>query len=178
MHKILSTSTGEHDFPPEPGLAQLIGDPRIAMDILDFGCGLGRNALALAQASPWWNIAAYDLPGMAARASDFIQDKPGAEQITVMDNLDMVYDSRPYDVVFACYCFQHIHPGELRPILSLLKECALRLLVIGRDWMDDTKANPFQFIEHEGWHLIGERQYDERKDHRLAWYESTKPKPP
>ncbi len=94
---------------------------------LDFGCGSGRVAIALAKAFPGARIAGVDVdPGSIARASE----AAGREGVKV-DFRVAEAPAGPYDVVTLCDCLHDLaSPGPtLRKIRSLLNDDGVLFIV-------------------------------------------------
>ena len=63
----------------------ILGEKNHALRVLDFGCGLGRNILAIKSYYPNWIVVGYDSPPMVARAKAFLAGRDIHEYM-IMDN--------------------------------------------------------------------------------------------
>jgi SAM-dependent methyltransferase len=127
----------------EIALAFLDGLPA-GGDVLDFGCGIGRNALALARRG--FHALVADVAGVAVR---YCEERAYAEGL---DDLHSVgYDERELELpnasvdgIMAWSCLDHVtlaHAGELADELGrVARSGALLLLSFDEDRRDDPES--------------------------------------
>lgn len=112
---------------------------------LDFGCGVGRNSVALSKV--YHRVIGFDLPNMVS----IIPEENKFSNIIYESDWDKV-KTISYDLVLASLVFQHIHDDELNKYLAELD--TERLVLHSRTWMDDTGTevltivNRYFNIEH------------------------------
>jgi cyclopropane fatty-acyl-phospholipid synthase-like methyltransferase len=114
------------------------GQPHSHQYVLDFGCGVGRNSVALADS--YVNVIAFDLPNMI----DLVPQENKADNIIYTSNWDKI-KTIPFDTVLASLVFQHIHDDELNKYLSELN--TNKLVLHSRTWMDDTGTKVLTILE-------------------------------
>lgn len=105
---------------------------------LDFGCGVGRNSVALSE--KYHRVISFDLPNMI----DIVPEENKRPNIIYTSEWDKV-KTVEYDLVLASLVFQHIHDEELNSYLSDLKTD--ELLLHSRTWMDDTGTEVLTIVE-------------------------------
>jgi SAM-dependent methyltransferase len=112
-----------------------------AGSILDFGCGAGRNLNYLKN---HYNVVyGYDYPNMLKFVP---RETLEAENVYLLDNLDKVL-LRNYNEVLFSLVLQHIHPNELRAILSEITSHASRFIIHSRTWVDFTEEEILPILE-------------------------------
>ena len=128
------------------------------LKILDFGCGVGRNAFGLSEKSSNIDIVAYDNQKMLNRTAEYcsakydknITDYPN---ITFTSNWEYV-KSQKYDYVYATLVLQHIFEEELNQYCQDFKNITKTLIVHGRRQNDDTlngvHKNTWKILENNG----------------------------
>lgn len=86
-------------------------------DLLDFGCGLGRHAIAFAQRG--FRVRAFDLSqaGVAHLQAWAAREKLSVE-VRVADMLALPYADRSFDCIFAYHVLSHTDTGGIRQILG------------------------------------------------------------
>lgn len=144
------------EFLPEPDAVDLIGDYRAKLRVLDFGCGLGRNLLALRSASSHWEVYGYDLPPMIDRAQRYLPQRLPYKALTRpvafrsdWELLRAELRADPVDVVLAVFVFQHIDLQTLKATAADLREMVKpggSVVVRGRRWMDDGTPDTFTVL--------------------------------
>jgi cyclopropane fatty-acyl-phospholipid synthase-like methyltransferase len=105
---------------------------------LDFGCGVGRNSVALS--NTYHNVISFDLPNMI----DLVPQENKIENIVYTSNWEKI-KGIPFDMVLASLVFQHIHDDELNKYLSELNTD--KLVLHSRTWMDDTGTKVLTIVE-------------------------------
>lgn len=92
-----------------PGFSEMTRDK----SVLDFGCGFGLQAAALAQRSPTARVVGVDLP----RAT--LRERWQHYQIPNLTLTTELPESETFDIVYSCSSFEHF--GDPAHILSLMK---------------------------------------------------------
>ncbi len=110
-------------------------------DVLDFGCGLGRNALALARRG--YHVLAADVVGVAVR---YCQEKAADEGLTDLneveyDGYELGLANASVDGIVAWSCLDHVsheHARELADELGrVARHGAVLLVAFDEDRSDD-----------------------------------------
>lgn len=109
--------------------------------VLDFGCGAGRNLLALTV--KYDQVYGYDYPNMLKFVSRETSSHPA---IKLSSSLDQIC-SNTYDEVLCSLVLQHIHRDELEKILQKLTLCAPRFIIHSRTWLDFTFEEIMPILE-------------------------------
>lgn len=124
-------------------LIHLIGDwveLTLGGSIIDYGCGLGRNTLALADEG--FHVCAFDTEEMIARIRAIeptIEDEREIGDIVLCrkyDHLLTFFHRDKADLILVSLVAQHMHPDDLREAFSQFPKMGRNLLVTGRDWND------------------------------------------
>lgn len=105
---------------------------------LDFGCGVGRNSVALSKI--YYKVIGFDLPNMVS----IVPEENKFNNIIYESDWNKVKEIN-YDLVLASLVFQHIHDDELNKYLSELN--TKRLVLHSRTWMDDTGTEVLTIVE-------------------------------
>jgi len=118
-------------------------------NILDFGCGIGRNFSSLMPRCK--KLVGYDLPAMMTACRKYCNRKEG---MTLTDKWETVIKER-YDLAVAAFVFQHVPYGEARQgLLKRLSTRCTRLYIASRNWSDGVRSSIFQDILDSGvWEL-------------------------
>ena len=124
------------DMPVSDWLIDIAGSGE---SVLDFGCGVGRNSVALSK--NFKKVFAYDLPNM-------INLVPVKNQLS---NIDYTSDwktikSNKFDVVLASLVFQHINDQELIEYLKDLSQITEKIILASRTWIDDTNSSVLDIV--------------------------------
>jgi 2-polyprenyl-3-methyl-5-hydroxy-6-metoxy-1,4-benzoquinol methylase len=114
------------------------GTPNNSQYVLDFGCGVGRNSVALAKT--YSNVIAFDLPNMI----NLVPEENKLNNIVYTSNWGRIKGIM-FDMVLASLVFQHIHDDELNQYLSELN--TNKLVLHSRTWMDDTGTKVLTILE-------------------------------
>lgn len=124
------------DMPVSNWLIDLAGSGK---SVLDFGCGIGRNSLALAK--NFKKVFAYDLPNM-------INLVPEKNKISKIKYTSDWYDvkNNEFDVALASLVFQHIHDHELIEYLKDLSQITEKIVLGSRTWIDDTNSSVLDIV--------------------------------
>lgn len=128
---ILTGYTG--DFDNMPVYSSVMSKLNNVGTLLDFGCGVGRNARYIAKNMQYDQVYGYDFPNMISLVPEDSTPAP-----IYFTNLTDVINHGPYDEILASLCFQHIHVDELRSLLTELTYLTKRLIVHSRTWLDHT----------------------------------------
>jgi 2-polyprenyl-3-methyl-5-hydroxy-6-metoxy-1,4-benzoquinol methylase len=119
------------DMPVSNHLVKLAESGKSA---LDFGCGVGRNSVALSK--NFKKVFAYDLPNMI----NLVPEKNKTSKIIYTSDWERVKDNK-FDVVLASLVFQHIHDQELVDYLKDLSQITEKIILGSRTWIDDTNSS-------------------------------------
>lgn len=131
-----------------------------SLSILDFGCGICRNAVAIAKVFPHWSIIGYDNIGMFAQADNLHKLKFGSS-ISTLSNLQLESNWHKikilkFDMIYAGLVFQHIQEKYLKTYLNDIKLMTKTLLVHGRRYNDDMydgkHKNTWNILEKNGFY--------------------------
>jgi len=137
------------------------------LSVLDFGCGVCRNAIAIAKQLPNWNIVGYDNQNMLNQAANLYRLKLGGS-INEVKNLQLEsnWDKLKllkFDIIYANLVFQHIKEKDLRLYLSHIKQMTNTLIVYGRRFNDDIKngenKNTWKILEKNGFFPENNERY-------------------
>lgn len=137
---------------PDAEIASFVADLPPSSRVLDFGCGVCRNAASVALANPGLEVVGYDSPQMLHRAGEFLRHRYGSESIA---NLTLCSDwaslaSQRFDLVYATLVFQHVPPDEIRQYLSDVQRMSPRLIVHGRRKNDHCSQSTWAILESCG----------------------------
>lgn len=137
--------------------------------VLDFGCGVGRNAVGMCDTYPKWHITGYDSDVMIERAKGYVIDWSRISMTSDWAKLK----HRRFDFVLAWTVFQHIHPDEVDQYAKDLLTMTDNLLIWGRWWIDLTMPRESVFsIFERYWALYNDVDTDNvsGQDHLYARY--------
>ena len=124
----------------EVALAFLDGLPERG-DVLDFGCGLGRNAVELARRG--FRVLIADVVGVAVRYCEKRASSEGLDELRAVgyDGRKLELSNRSVDGIVAWSCLDHVtlaHAGELATELGrVARPGALLLISFDEDRGDD-----------------------------------------
>ncbi len=123
---ILTGYTGQlRDMPVYDEVSSLFGNGEYA---LDFGCGVGRNSVALSE--NYSKVVAFDLPSMIS----LVPEDNKLSNIIYTTNWEYV-KSFKFNMVLASLVFQHIDDAELESYLndlSQMRYAFLKSIMCGR----------------------------------------------
>ena len=124
------------------------------LSILDFGSGIGRNAIPFSQQFPNWKIYCYDNIHMFNQMKNFGYKKYDL-LIDNIKNLELNDDwyklkTQKFDYIYATLVFQHIPENSLLLYLENIKSMTKNLLVFGRQFNDDNHKNTWSILEKAG----------------------------
>lgn len=126
---------------PDQHLYHLFGHETESLKILDFGCGVCRNAGFLSLKYPNWEVYGYDNDNMFKHASIYCDKKYGINinnqsNLTLTSNWD-VLKTKKFDVIFASLVFQHIYEADINVYLKDIKNMTKKFIVFGRRYNDE-----------------------------------------
>jgi 2-polyprenyl-3-methyl-5-hydroxy-6-metoxy-1,4-benzoquinol methylase len=107
---------------------------------LDFGCGVGRNSVALSET--YDKVISFDLPNMI----DLVPEENKLNNIEYTTEWGYVKTFK-FDVVLASLVFQHIEDSELDSYLNDLSQIADRLVLHSRTWIDHSASQVLPIVE-------------------------------
>lgn len=145
--------------------------------ILDFGCGIGRNAIPLAITYTNLQIYGYDNPKMINQMKQFCEQKY-SKSLQQIKNLEIITDwsgvkKHKFDYIYATLVFQHISEHALSIYLQDIKNLTNYLIVGGRRFNDDGYKNTWEILEKNGLYPINTdsyRTHGDNNEHQLAIY--------
>jgi len=125
------------DMPVYDEVKSLFGSGSTA---LDFGCGVGRNSVALAKT--YDKVISFDLPNMI----DLVPEENKLSNIAYTSDWELVKTFK-FDTVLASLVFQHIEDSELNSYLNDLSQIADRLVLHSRTWIDHSASQVLPIVE-------------------------------
>lgn len=125
------------DMPVYDEVKSLFGSGSVA---LDFGCGVGRNSVALAET--YDKVIAFDLPSMI----NLVPEENKLSNITYTSDWEHVKTFK-IDTSLASLVFQHIEDSELDSYLNDLSLIANRLVLHSRTWIDHSASQVLPIVE-------------------------------
>jgi 2-polyprenyl-3-methyl-5-hydroxy-6-metoxy-1,4-benzoquinol methylase len=125
------------DMPVYNEVKSLFGNGSIA---LDFGCGVGRNSVALAET--YSKVISFDLPSMI----DLVPQENKLSNISYTTDWEYVKEFK-FDIVLASLVFQHIEDSELDSYLNDLSQIVDRLVLHSRTWIDHSASQVLPIVE-------------------------------
>ena len=135
---ILTGYTGEFkDMPIYEEVLGLVGNGN---RILDFGCGVGRNTIALS--NMYNSVFGFDLPSMI----ELIPEENKSENITYSYDWSTIRDLS-FDCVLSSLVFQHIEDEELKNYLYDLSKMTDKMIMHSRTWIDHTETKVLDIVE-------------------------------
>ena len=135
---ILTGYTGSFkDMPVYDEVKSLFGSGSTA---LDFGCGVGRNSVALSET--YDKVISFDLPSMI----NLVPEENRLLNITYTSDWEYV-KSLKIDTVLASLVFQHIEDSELESYLNDLSQIVDRLVLHSRTWIDHSASQVLPIVE-------------------------------
>jgi len=135
---ILTGYTGDFkDMPVYDEVKSLFGSGFVA---LDFGCGVGRNSVALSDT--YDKVISFDLPSMI----NLVPEENRLSNITYTSDWEYV-KSLKIDTVLASLVFQHIEDSELESYLNDLSQIVDRLVLHSRTWIDHSASQVLPIVE-------------------------------
>lgn len=136
--------------------------------ILDFGCGIGRNAKYILTKQPL-DLICYDYPNMIKMAKEYI----GRDDVTYIEHPIINLRGFRVDYIYANIVLQHIPIMELKlevlPTLQALLKPEGRLLVSSRGFTDDDN-NIWEILRKFFTPLTGVDEGDKSKKHQQVEY--------
>jgi len=107
---------------------------------LDFGCGVGRNTIALSK--DYSKVVGFDLPSMIS----LVPIENQSNNILYTSDWDTVKSFR-FDVVLASLVFQHIDDDELDSYLKDLFKMTNKIVLHSRTWIDHSESKVLPIVE-------------------------------
>ena len=107
---------------------------------LEFGCGVGRNSVALAET--YEKVIAFDLPSMV----DLVPEENKLSNISYTTDWEYVKGFK-FNTVLASLVFQHIEDSELDSYLNDLSQIVDRLVIHSRTWIDHSSSQVLPILE-------------------------------
>jgi 2-polyprenyl-3-methyl-5-hydroxy-6-metoxy-1,4-benzoquinol methylase len=126
-----------HEMPVYDEVKSLFDRGSIA---LDFGCGVGRNSVALSKT--YDRVIAFDLPSMIS----LVPEENKITNISYTTNWEYVKQFK-FDLALASLVFQHIEDSELNFYLKDLFEITNRLVIHSRTWIDHSLSQVLPIVE-------------------------------
>lgn len=121
--------TGVKDGRPFTPLVPLCRLPQSFSQVLDFGCGLGRNFPYLKSVSS--HVVGFDTPAMIERCHELASDQ--AHELT--DNWALLA-TKSFDLIFTQLVLQHVSPAVVASRLIDFAKMAPLTYVLTRAWND------------------------------------------
>lgn len=149
---------------PDKHLYHLFGHESDKLKILDFGCGICRNAAYLSKSYTNWDVYGYDNENMLKHASEFCLKKYSINvntqsNLKLISNWDSLKTSK-FDVIFALLVFQHIHEKDINLYLKDISKMTNKLIVFGRRYNDDfSYDNNNEVIFKNTWKIFENNGY-------------------
>lgn len=134
-------------YQPDEALLDVVGFNRRDHIVLDFGCGMGRNLLGMARRG-WWCVG-YDNPSMIAVAKTWLAEHATEAErrlIWLHSDWDTVMGLR-FDTILCSLVLQHMLPDDIAAKVADFRHLAKRLIVAGRDVLDDHATPVWSLIE-------------------------------
>jgi 2-polyprenyl-3-methyl-5-hydroxy-6-metoxy-1,4-benzoquinol methylase len=125
------------DMPVYDEIKSLFGNGETA---LDFGCGVGRNSVALAET--YDKVIAFDLPSMIG----LVPQENKLNNISYTTDWDYVKGFK-FNLALASLVFQHIDDAELNSYLKDLSQIVDRLVLHSRTWIDHSASQVLPIVE-------------------------------
>jgi hypothetical protein len=135
---ILTGYVGEFkDMPVYDEIRSLFGNGKTA---LDFGCGVGRNSVALSKT--YDQVIAFDLPSMIG----LVPQENKLNNISYTTDWDYVKRFN-FNLALASLVFQHIDDSELDSYLKDLSQIVDRIVLHSRTWIDHSGSQVLPIVE-------------------------------
>lgn len=153
VSNLILTGRKAHETKPDMWMWKYMGSLNQSMNILDFGCGFGRNTFGMALYSPQWNIIGYDNDEMLSKVQEFYfinykEDMPFNVQF--LSEWDKI-KTRKFDIIFCCIVLQHIMECYIAQYVEDFMTMTSCLIVSGRRFNDDVgKKSTWSILEENG----------------------------
>lgn len=128
------------DMPVYDNVISLMGSGDRA---LDFGCGVGRNVLALSKT--FKQVIGYDLPNMIDLVPEENRSE-NREEIRYTTDWELLRREQ-FNAVLASLVFQHIEDNELENYLIALSGMTDKLVLHSRTWIDHSETKVLPIVE-------------------------------
>lgn len=158
---LIVTGRKASEAKPETQIYNYIGEKYTQLNVLDFGCGFGRNTFAMGLYDDYWTIVGYDNDSMLDKVNEFCNLHYGGEipkNVWFQSDWNrLIYHK--FDTIFCCLVLQHIYEDALLKYISDFKNMTSKLIVFGRRFNDDIKKrSTWKIIEENG--LTPRKFYD------------------
>lgn len=132
-------------------LTRFLGDNDAKLDILDFGCSVGRNTFGLANFNPDWNVVGFDNDHMISKTGEFFNVHYSKE----FKNVEFTSDwdkikSKKFDVIVCTLVLQHIRELVLKLYIEDFKLMTKKLVVFGRRFNDFGNRSVWTILKEFG----------------------------
>ena len=140
---------------PDQWIFPYIGGKDEDLNVLDFGCGVGRNTFGMKEYAPMWSITGYDNENMLNKIQEFhcihYYNKPIYKDITFSPEWNNLKSCR-FNTIFCCLVLQHIYKNTLQSYIKDFKNMTNKLIVFGRRFNDDggTETSTWSILEDNG----------------------------
>lgn len=131
-------------------------------NILDFGCGVGRNLKYLVDNCH--NVSAYDFPNMVKMAREYLGAY--AEWVNFIEPPLNNLAGYGFDLTIAVVVFQHMHVEDLRNALIRISAQSKELFVCSRGYADD-RFNVWKIIR-EYFEPVNKIDIDDMTEHHQS----------
>jgi cyclopropane fatty-acyl-phospholipid synthase-like methyltransferase len=135
---ILTGYSGE--FKDMPVYEEVIGLVGAGKKILDFGCGIGRNTIAVSKL--YENAYGFDLDSMLS----LVPKENKSSTITYTSDWNSINHLK-FDCVLASLVFQHIDDNELESYLQDIANMTDKLVLHSRTWIDHSNSQVLPIVE-------------------------------
>lgn len=141
ISNLILTGQKPHEFNTDYWIYDIIGDKNNKTNVLDFGCGIGRNSYGMAYYSnDNWKITGYDNTEMINRTKEYHAKKYNCEPF--FKNLIFSSDwndlkNNRYDFIICCIVLQHIPEHCLIDYFKDFKKMTNKMIVAGRRFHDE-----------------------------------------
>jgi SAM-dependent methyltransferase len=156
MRFYIISSKEKNKFCPDIHFYPLIGKREECLNVLDFGCGPGRNTFELSLYGNW-NIVGYDNKQMLSKSEEFSRDyynKPMTDfkNVSFSDDWEEL-KIKKFDVIFCSLVLQHIFESNIKTYFSDFVNMTKKLIVAGRR-INDGGRSVWKIIEECGFKKV------------------------
>jgi 2-polyprenyl-3-methyl-5-hydroxy-6-metoxy-1,4-benzoquinol methylase len=187
LHEVVNlvlTNGVPETIPFDSWLLEHMGDENLNKNVLDFGCGVGRNIIPLSIERKNWNFIGYDNINMLKKLEEyslFRFHKNIDEYTNIKFFSDWEYlKTKKFDIVYCTLVLQHIYEPQLSVYINDFKKMTNFLIVYGRRFNDEHQKSTWKILEENG--LIPYKFYQGNEeieynsegnlhDHSLAIYQ-------
>lgn len=151
---LIVTGKTSREAMPDTWIFKYIGDKNTQLNILDFGCGIGRNTFGLSKYSSKWSIVGYDNESMLDKTTEFWNLNYGgsiSRNIWFQSEWDRIVKYYKFDVIFCNLVIQHIYEDAIKNYIQDFKKISPTLMVTGRRFNDDVNhRSNWEILEESG----------------------------